>query len=204
MNSKKMLEKEIDVHLEEYKDLRSQIESRVSHQNNLFNWAIGIFAGLNGIIFGFPSGISELAHLGMQWLVLLVPLIFLTIAFDYQSQYFMMANLAAYINNKLRPKIALLLSTECNEIFEWEDYLGCSRMKSGLIENLSWNSRYFLIISMAIAWWLFYFLAIFVHLKILWGIGDTIFSIVNVIIFLLIIYSNVHIYRKFRRVVEGN
>lgn len=140
------------VHLEEYKAITEEINVRLKHQNSLFNWSLVFLAAISGTLLGYPQGLVILVNMRLQWVFLLVPLVFIAISFDYQAQYFMMANLASYLNTDLRRRISRLLGLRATNILSWQDYLMKHRMESGFMELLSWNARYLILVAMPLLW----------------------------------------------------
>lgn len=190
----------MQVHLEEYKALKSEISSRLVHQDRLLNWSVTFFIGLCVLIVGFPDGIDTLVKIRLQWVLLFIPLIFISVGFDYQSQYFMMANLAQYLNLNLRPKISSVLKIPVESILMWEDYLIELRNESGLVEKITWNVRYILIIAMALIWWLFFIFITLVQFKVCWTIVEWTLVIFNALSIIALIWSNFPIIAKFRKI----
>lgn len=193
---------QIQVHLEEYKALRSEINSRLAHQDHLLNWSLIFFTGISGLMFSYPASLNTLVQMRLQWILLFVPLIFISVGFDYQSQYFMMANLARYLNLNLRPRICSLLALPAEAALMWEDYLSESRSKSGLIEKIAWNARYILIVAMALIWWLFFIFITLIYFKTCWTIVEWTLVIIDAIGIGALIWSSFPIIAKFRQVTR--
>jgi len=201
MKNNYSLKKQImQVHLEEYKALKSEISSRLAHQDRLLNWSVAFFIGLSVLIVGFPDGIDALVKIRLQWVLLFIPLIFISVGFDYQSQYFMMANLAQYLNLNLRPKICSVLKIPVESILMWEDCLIELRNKSGLVEKITWNVRYILIITMALIWWFFFIFITLVYFKVCWTIVEWTLVIIDALSIIALIWSNFPIIAKFRKI----
>lgn len=194
------LDNQIRVNLEEYKALKSEIDSSVAHQNSLFNWTLVFFVGVSSLMFGYPTALKTLVDMGIQWILLLIPFIFIAIAFDYQLQYFNITNVARYLNLNLRPRLCSLLRVSEEQLLTWEDYLDEARRRSGIIERISMNARYVLILAMALLWLLFFILVTRVHFKICWGTPDLILLGVEALAMVVILYSNVLIVKRFRQI----
>jgi len=191
---------QIQVHLEEYKVLKAEINSRLAHQDRLLHWSLIFFAGMSGLLFGFTSTLNALIITDLRWILLLVPLVFIAINFDYQSQYFMMAHLARYLNLVIRPRICFLLNLPETEAMAWEDYLHESREQSGTLERLAWNARYIIIFTMALLWWLFFILVTLVYYKIPWNVADWTLVLIAGLTMIVLLCSNIPIIRLFRQV----
>ena len=195
---------QLQIHLEEYKSLRSEIEARLGYQHSLLNWALVFLVAIIGIIFSYPTILNTLAGMNLQWVFLFIPLIFLFIAFAYQEQYYMIADLGRYLNVKLRPKVCLLLGITEEEVFAWEDYLGELRQNTSLLEGIACNARYILLIVISTIWWLFYILATLIYLKISWGVADWILLVVDVLLIGVTIYLYFPITVRFRKIIKDS
>lgn len=194
----------MQVHLEEYKSLRSETNARLAHQDRLLHWSLIFFAALSGLLFGFTGRLSTLMDSGLQWVLLFIPMAYIAICFDYQSQYFMMAHLGRYINSSIRPKLGSLLGLPKKEIIAWEDYLDEAREQSGLVEKIAWNARYIIIFAMALIWWLFFILITLAYFKVTWGLADWVLVIVEGLALISLLYSNVPIVSKFRQITASS
>jgi hypothetical protein len=196
------LDNQVRVNLEEYKALKSEIDSNVAHQNSLFNWTLVFFVGVSSLMFGYPTALKTLVDMGIQWILLLIPFIFIAIAFDYQLQYFNITNVARYLNLNLRPRLCSLLRVSEEQLLAWEDYLDEARRRSGIIERISMNARYVLILVMALLWVLFFILITRVHFKICWGTPDLILLTIEALAMAVILYSNVLVVKRFRQIAR--
>ena len=193
---------QLQIHLEEYKALRSEIETRLSYQHNLLNWALVFFAAMSGIALGYPAGLNILTQMRLQWILLFIPLIFLFIAFAYQEQYRMIADLGRYLNLNLRTKVCSLLSIKAEVAFAWEDYLSESRNERSLLAVLACNARYILLIVMAIIWWVIFILVTRVYLKVSWGNADWTLVVIDALLIGVVIYLYFPISARFRQITS--
>ncbi|MFC1989776.1 hypothetical protein ACFLVW_04375 [Chloroflexota bacterium] len=194
---------QLQSHLEEYKALRSEIKTRLTYQHNLLNWALVFFAAMSGIGFGYPAALSTLTQMRLQWILLFIPLIFLFIAFAYQEQYRMIADLGRYLNLNLRPKICSLLGITVEAAFAWEDHLSESRSKMSLLDGIACNARYILLIVMAIIWWVVFILITRVFLKVSWGGVDWTLVAINALLIGVVIYLCFPISARFRQITRS-
>lgn len=170
------------------------------HQERLLNWSLIFFTGVSGIMVGYPATLVTLVEMRLQWVLLFIPLIFIFVGFDYQSQYFMIANLGQYLNLNLRPKLCSLLGVPVEVVLMWEDYLSESRSKSRLIEKVAWNARYILIVAMALVWWLFFIFITLRYFKTHWAIIDWTLVVINALSIGALIWSNFPIIGKFSQI----
>lgn len=191
------------VHLEEYKSLTQEIDTRLKHQDSLFNWALVLLAALSGTMAGYPETLGKLLAMNMQWVFLLVPLVFMAISFDYQAQYFMMANLASYLNLDLRPRICRLIGVRRTQLLGWQDYLMERRMGTGLIEALSWNARYIILVVLPLLWVIVYISIVSSRSSGAFTTAEIALLSVNTLGIVFLIYSNIVIARGFYALTTG-
>ncbi len=193
---------QLQIHLEEYKALRSEIETRLSFQYNLLNWALVFFAAMTGIALGYPDALNSLTQMRLQWILLFIPLVFLFIAFAYQEQYRMIAILGRYLNLNLRLKACSLLGITAEAAFAWEDYISEARRKTSWLEGITGKARYILLIAMAVIWWGAFILITRVYLKVDWESADWTLLIIDALLIGVAIYLHVPTSAKFKQIIR--
>ncbi len=104
---------EKDILLNEYQALRKEILARLQ-----IHHYIVLFASLLWPIF-IIAGIVLVNNLQFYTYLLLIPLVFTGIVFNYQSNQRVMEATARYIEEKIRPKAQEIIN---NSAFEWEKY----------------------------------------------------------------------------------
>jgi hypothetical protein len=131
---------ELSIHLEEYKNLSSQVSRRVDFQQSLLNYQIlliGIIvtAGVSFLSLGYTlnSGVSVL------YFLLLAPLPFYLLSWSFSTHDINIVRLARYLNRELRPRIKNLIGNR--DVLLFEDFL-CeerkrARRRFGIFPELS-------------------------------------------------------------------
>jgi len=110
------------IHIEEYKALRAEIAIRMKMLHQLI--ALGSIFWIIFVIFGFwiyQTGVDA-----FYTYLLIIPLIFSGLIFNYQDNQRAMESTARYINDVLWPKIS--------DSQGWEKYFG-SQKKIGQLSN---------------------------------------------------------------------
>lgn len=121
----------LNVHLEEYKTLSTQILKRVEFQQKLLNYqlvAAGIVATIGVRFIGLDAGVI-INSVSARYFLLLSPLVFLFFSWSFSNHDIMIVSLARYINKELRKKIQCLLQGE--EVFSFEEFLQQERQIRG-------------------------------------------------------------------------
>lgn len=188
--------------LEEYRDLSNGISNRLLHQDHLFNWSIVTFGALAGVVFGGPSRLAPLIDANMQWILLFVPLLFVAIGLDYQSQFFMVAHLARYRFTRIRPLIISQLdqTLDMTHVLNWETYLASVRTKADVSELFATHFRLAMILLMSILWLAFYFTVTGHIYKTTYRASDWILIGLNCVGIAVLLGSNFPLVRAFRRI----
>jgi hypothetical protein len=113
---------ELDVNLEEYRNLSDQILKRVDFQQRLLNYQILLV----GIII--TAGVSLLSlddtpsnAISVRYFLLLSPLPFYFLSWSFSNHDIMIVALARYINTDLRPRIKRLIGGK--DVLRFEDFL---------------------------------------------------------------------------------
>lgn len=113
---------ELDINLEEYRNLSDQISKRVDFQQRLLNYQI-LFVGI--II---TAGVSLLNldytpsnTISVHYFLLLSPLPFFFLSWSFSNHDIMIVALARYINIDLRPRIKKLIGDK--DVLRLEDFL---------------------------------------------------------------------------------
>lgn len=113
---------ELDVNLEEYRNLSDQISKRVDFQQRLLNYQIllvGIIitAGVSLLSLDYTSSNTISVH----YFLLLSPLPFYFLSWSFSNHDIMIVALARYINIDLRPRIKRLIGDK--DVLRLEDFL---------------------------------------------------------------------------------
>lgn len=113
---------ELDVNLEEYRNLSDQISKRVDFQQRLLNYQIllvGIIitAGVSLLKLDYMSSNTISVH----YFLLLSPLPFYFLSWSFSNHDIMIVALARYINIDLRPRIKRLIGDK--DVLRLEDFL---------------------------------------------------------------------------------
>lgn len=113
---------ELDVNLEEYRNLSDQISKRVDFQQRLLNYQIllvGIIitAGVSLLSLDYTSSNTISVH----YFFLLSPLPFYFLSWSFSNHDIMIVALARYINIDLRPRIKRLIGDK--DVLRLEDFL---------------------------------------------------------------------------------
>ena len=113
---------ELDVHLEEYRNLSDEILNRVDFQQRLLNYQIllvGIIitAGVSFLRLDYTSSTT----ISVRYFLLLSPLPFYFLSWSFSNHDIMIVALARYINIDLRPRIKGLIGGK--DVLRLEDFL---------------------------------------------------------------------------------
>ncbi|RCV62996.1 hypothetical protein C5S53_15895 [Methanophagales archaeon] len=113
---------ELDVNLEEYRNLSDQISKRVDFQQKLLNYQIllvGIIitAGVSLLSLDYTSSNT----ISVRYFLLLSPLPFYFLSWSFSNHDIMIVALARYINIDLRPRIKRLIGGK--DVLRVEDFL---------------------------------------------------------------------------------
>ena len=113
---------ELDVNLEEYRNLSDQISKRVDFQQRLLNYQIllvGIIitAGVSLLSLDYTSSNT----ISVRYFLLLSPLPFYFLSWSFSNHDIMIVALARYINIDLRPRIKRLIGGK--DVLRLEDFL---------------------------------------------------------------------------------
>ena len=113
---------ELDVNLEEYRNLSDQILKRVDFQQRLLNYQIllvGIIitAGVSLLSLDYTSSNT----ISVRYFLLLSPLPFYFLSWSFSNHDIMIVALARYINTDLRPRIKRLIGGK--DVLRFEDFL---------------------------------------------------------------------------------
>lgn len=188
--------------LEEYRDLSTGISNRLLHQDHLFNWSIVTFGALAGVVLGGPSKLAPLFDANMQWILLFVPLLFVAIGLDYQSQFFMVAHLARYRFIRIRPLLISQLdqTVDAAQVLNWETYLAGVRAKADVSELFATHFRLAMILLMSILWLAFYLTITVCIYKTTYHVSDWTLIALNGVGIAVLLGSNFPLVRAFRRI----
>lgn len=188
--------------LEEYRDLSTGISNRLLHQDHLFNWSIVTFGALAGVVLGGPSRLAPLFDANMQWILLFVPLLFVAIGLDYQSQFFMVAHLARYRFVRIRPLLISQLDQDPDaaQVLNWETYLAGARAKADVSEQFATHFRLAMILLMSILWLAFYVSMTACIYQTTYRAPDWILIALNGVGIAVLLGSNFPLVRAFRRI----
>jgi len=116
----------LNVYLEEYKALRSEIFHWVEFQQRLLNYSL-IVTGIVGALLVRNSENPNEAFTSIgPWPLLLSALVFLFFSWSLSNDDIMIVCSAKYINRVLRPKIEEIVG---GKAIEWEDFLLVERNK---------------------------------------------------------------------------
>jgi len=107
---------EKDILIEEYRALRTEILTRIKILHNTINlgaifWVIFILIGM--LIFQYPPAI-------FYTFLLIIPLVFTGLAFNYQDNQRFIEATAKYLEEKTKPRFEDLYKSP---VLEWEMYL---------------------------------------------------------------------------------
>ncbi|MEA1995661.1 MAG: hypothetical protein U9N18_05895 [Campylobacterota bacterium] len=119
---------ELNIHLEEYKTLSSQILKRVDFQQRLLNYQLivtGIIATVGIKLLTLDYTIPINATLA-QYFLLLSPMLFYFFSWSFSNHDTMIVSIARYINVDLRPRIKELVGGK--DILRFENFLQNERM----------------------------------------------------------------------------
>jgi len=120
---------QLDIHLEEYKQLSSEIKLRVDFQQKLTNYQL-LAAGVIATI-GVRITQLELAQIQqsepVRYYLLFTPIVFLVFSWTFSNNDIMIMAIARYINQQLAKKIGSLASTK--DVLAFESYLQNDRRK---------------------------------------------------------------------------
>jgi hypothetical protein len=113
---------ELDVNLEEYRNLSDQILKRVDFQQKLLNYQIllvGIIitAGVSLLSLDYTSSNT----ISVRYFLLLSPLPFYFLSWSFSNHDIMIVALARYVNIDLRPRIKRLIGGK--DVLRIEDFL---------------------------------------------------------------------------------
>ncbi len=117
----------LDVHLEEYKQLSSEIKLRIDFQQKLTNYellAVGIVVTLGVRISQLEP--NQIVSSGpVRYFLLLSPLLFLVFSWMFSNIDLMILAAARYIQQYLTPEVRFLLKN--NKLLRFEEYMEVNR-----------------------------------------------------------------------------
>lgn len=118
---------ELEVLLEEYKALRAEIEHRITSEQQIISFALGLIATVFTLSQIIPSLSDRYPQLltSLRPAYLVLSLVFSTFALMSIQHDAMMASMGTYIEHSLRPRIERILTTVTREnlkAFEWEEF----------------------------------------------------------------------------------
>lgn len=128
-------------YLEEYKALRAEQTRRMSNQQNITYILVIVLAG----ILGFTYQIKPENEEAFNYILLITPILSSALVFVYLDHDIMISRVGRYIHEKLREKVAQVISSE--DVWEWDEYhVMESRETLSSLSAISFLSRFILLI----------------------------------------------------------
>jgi hypothetical protein len=118
--------KECEVLLEEYKRLSNEISKRLDYCDRNISYQfllLGIIGTGITTILNMNEGSLEKALIPIQYILLIFPILFNLLGFYYSLNNIYIFKIAKYITNYIRPRMAVLLQTEINNILGYGSYI---------------------------------------------------------------------------------
>jgi hypothetical protein len=112
-----MISRELQVHLEEYRAIRSEQQKRLDVGDRSFHYLVIVAAAL---LAGIASLIAQKEEALALRLLLISPLVTTPFVFVAIANEVMIIRLASYIHLALRPKVAALVGQR--DIWSWEQF----------------------------------------------------------------------------------
>ena len=120
------------VMLEEYKEIRAEINLKQSNTQAINNFALIIIAGAFGA-FGLDIATEKI----YSYILLISPLFLgiLGLCFAYEVNHIVVAS--AFINNDIRLRITKLLNVDSSNVLPWEDFKSFNSTKLDFVFDLA-------------------------------------------------------------------
>ena len=121
--------------IEEYKNLRSEIEIRLELLDKVVNYEILLIVGVVAASFQLLIGRIDNKDSILEYLFLLAPFPFCALGCAYSIHNLFILKIAKYIHQVIRPQINTLLKSEI-ALIDYETYAG-----KEIWSNQQWSSR---------------------------------------------------------------
>lgn len=190
----------LDVQLEEYKALRTEILHRVELQYRITNYALTVFVGVLTAVVSIIA--SDIISRNQYFIMLVIPWIFYIFPLVYREQDFLILSLAKYMNTELRPRIASTLVVDSDVVFGWEQFLR-RETRWSLADLVRANSRYiFLFLPALVFLLLFVYFTLSTEMSSGWLIYEKVLFVADALVFVDPIAVSISTTKKYAEIAK--